>query len=134
MSRGIISKVIEEIGEAQAEVRAEEYTMVNVRPGEKVAAMLDLVAALSGKTASAVVAEELSSRLAAYAVSSSSHADAIMDAAQGVLEQDQMLQYGSALDILQKANVIEVESGFQKSLRRKLSFEKVIVKAHHSNE
>ena len=31
MSRGILSKVIEEIGETQAEIRAEDYTMVNVR-------------------------------------------------------------------------------------------------------
>lgn len=134
MSRGIISKVIEGIGEAQAEVRAEEYTMVNVRPGEKVAAMLDLVAALSGKTASAVVAEELSSRLAAYAVSSGDHADAIMDAAQEVLERDQMLQSGCALEILQKADVIEVESGFEKELRSKLFAEKISVKAHHSDD
>ena len=82
MSRGILSKVIEEIGETQAEIRAEDYTMVNVRPGEKVASMLDLVSALSGKTPSAVVAEELSSRLAAYAVSSATHAGAILDAAR----------------------------------------------------
>jgi len=120
MSRGIISKLIEDIGEAQAEVRAEEYTMVNVRPGEKVTAMLDLVAALSGKTASAVVAGELSSRLAAYAVSSSDHAEAIMDAAQEVLKQDQMFQPGCALEILKNENVIEVESGFQKKLRSEL--------------
>ena len=120
MSRGIISKVIEDIGEAQAEVRAEEYTMVNVRPGEKVATMLDLVAALSGKTASAIVAEELSSRLAAYAASSCDHAEAIMDAAEEVLKQDQMFQSGCALDILKEADVIELESGFQKELRSKL--------------
>ena len=64
MSRGILSKMIEEIGETQAEVRAEDYTMVNVRPGEKVASMLDLVSALSGKTPSAVVAEEIDKALA----------------------------------------------------------------------
>ena len=50
MSRGILSKMIEEIGESQAEIRAEDYTMVNVRPGEKVASMLDLLSGLSGKT------------------------------------------------------------------------------------
>jgi 3-phosphoglycerate kinase len=120
MSRGIISKVIDEIGETQAEVRAEEYTMVNVRPGGKVAAMLDLVAALSGKTASVVVAGDLSTRLAAYAYSSSAHADAIINAAQEVLEQDGVLQPGSALDILNKADVLEVESSFEKELCSKL--------------
>ena len=120
MSRGILSKMIEEIGETQAEIRAEEYTMVNARPGEKVASMLDLVAALSGKTPSAVVAEELSSRLAAYAASSATHAGAILDATEEALKQSQMLQSGCALDILQKAGVIELENGFQKKIKGRL--------------
>lgn len=122
MSRGILSKVIEEIGETQAEIRAEDYTMVNVRPGEKVASMLGLVSALSGKTPSAVVAEELSSRLAAYAVSSATHAGAILDAAEEALKQNQMLQPGCALDILQNADVFELENGFEKQIRDKLFF------------
>ncbi|MCR6499074.1 hypothetical protein MUO32_08530 [Shinella sp. CPCC 101442] len=120
MSRGILSKVIEDIGEAQAEIRAEDYTMVNVRPGEKVAVMLELIAVLSGKTASAVVAEELSSRLAAYAASSVAHVDAIMDATERALKQSQMLQPGSALAILQKGGVLEVEDGFHEKLRNKM--------------
>lgn len=120
MSRGILSKMIEEIGETQAEIRAEDYTMVNVRPGEKVASMLGLVSALSGKTPSAVVAEELSSRLAAYAVSSATHAGAILDAAEEALKQTQMLQPGCALDILQNADVFELENGFEKQIRDKL--------------
>ena len=94
--------------------------MVNVRPGEKVASMLGLVSALSGKTPSAVVAEELSSRLAAYAVSSATHAGAILDAAEEALKQNQMLQPGCALDILQNADVFELENGFEKQIRDKL--------------
>ena len=117
MSRGILSKVIEDIGDAQAEIRSEHYTMVNVRPGEKVAAMLDLVATLSGKTASALVADELSSRLAAYAVASVAHLAAMLDAAEKALKQNQMLQFGSALAILEEEGVLEVEDGFQRKLR-----------------
>lgn len=85
--------MIEEIGETQAEIRAEDYTMVNVPPGEKVALMLDLISTLSGKTPSALIAEELSSRLAAYAKSSATHAGAILDAAEEALKQNQMLQH-----------------------------------------
>lgn len=121
MSQGIISKLIEEIGEAQTEIRIEEYTMVNVRPGEKVSAMLELVAALSGKSASALVAEVLSSRLAEYAASSIDNVDAIMDAAEEVLKQAGMFQPGCALDHLEKADVLKVENGFQKQLRERLS-------------
>ena len=121
MSRGIISKLIEEIGEAQFEARAEEYTMVNVRPGEKVSAMLELVAALSGKSASAVVAEVLSSRLAEYAASSIDRIDAIMDAAEETLKQDGRFQPGCALENLEKANILKLENGFHKQLSERLS-------------
>lgn len=124
MSRGIISKVIEEIGEAQSEALAAEYAMINVRPGEKVSAMLDLVADLSGKSASAVVAEVLSSRLAEYATSSIDHIDAIMDAAEETLKQDGRFQTGCALDNLEKAGVLKVENGCQKQLRERLSLAK----------
>jgi ribosomal silencing factor RsfS len=121
MSQGIISKLIEEIGEAQTEARAEEYTMVNVRPGEKVSAMLELVAALSGKSASALVAEVLSSRLAEYAASSIDRVEAIMDAAEEALKQAGMFQPGCALDNLERADLLKVENGCQKQLRERLS-------------
>lgn len=116
MSLGIISKVIEEISEAQIYARAEHYTMVNVRPGEKVSAMLSLVAELSGKSATGLVAEVLSSRLAEYAVSSIEHVDAIMSAAEQVLKDDGMFQAGCAFDNLDKANILKVKNGFQKKI------------------
>ena len=38
MTSGILSKLLNEIGEAHSEARAENYTMVNVRPGDEVVA------------------------------------------------------------------------------------------------
>ncbi|WP_138738973.1 hypothetical protein [Pseudomonas sp. FSL W7-0098] len=113
MSIGILSTVIQAIGEAQIEARAEQHAMVNVRPGEKVSAMLDLVAELSGKSATGLVAEVLSARLQAYATSAFARADSIMDAAEQALKQDCMLQPGCALDLLAKANVITIKTGLQ---------------------
>ncbi|MDA7827941.1 hypothetical protein N9A67_06925 [Rhodobacteraceae bacterium] len=109
MSRGIISKVIDEIGEKQAEIRSEEYAMINVRPGEKVASMLDLIVSLSGKSASALISDEISSRLAEYATSSYDHIEPILDATQKVIEQDSWFQNGCALEILEKKGVLKTE-------------------------
>ena len=126
MSNGILSKLISEIGEAKAEARAESYTMVNVRPGEKVASMLDILSKLSGKSPSALVADEVSRRLAQFAASSMRNADAILDAAERALEQDNAygFQDGSALDFLEKAGILKIENPFQKQLRGMLKLTK----------
>ena len=44
------------------------YVMVNVRPGEKVAAMIDVLCRLSGMTPSALVSDEIPHRLVAEAL------------------------------------------------------------------
>lgn len=112
MSNGILSKLISEIGEANAEARSESYTMVNVRPGEKVSAMLDLLAKLSGKSPSALVSDELSRRLAILATSNPAYTDAILSAVEKSLEESGSygFQDGSALDYLEKAKIIEIEN------------------------
>ena len=111
MTNGILSKLINEIGEENAEVRAESYTMVNVRPGDKVAAMLDILTKLSGKSASVLVADEIARRLATYAASSARNAEAILDAVEKASQQDDTFHYqdGSALDLLQKAGILEID-------------------------
>ena len=119
MTNGILSKMINEIGEAQADARAESYSMVNVRPGDKVAAMLDLLSKLAGKSPSALITDEISRRLADYAASATINADAIMDAAEHALERENAygFQEGSALDYLQKAGILEIEDPIKKQMR-----------------
>lgn len=119
MTNGILSKLINEIGEAQADARAESYSMVNVRPGDKVAAMLDLLSKLAGKSPSALITDEISRRLADYAASATINADAIMDAAEHALERENAygFQEGSALDYLQKAGILEIEEPIKKQMR-----------------
>ena len=126
MTSGILSKLINEIGEAHAEARAESYAMVNVRPGEKVAVMLDILSKLSGKSPSALVADEISRRLADYAASSSANAEALLEAAENALEQSKSygFQEGSALDYLEKAKIIEVEDPIRSQLRSKIRLSK----------
>lgn len=119
MTNGILSKLINEIGEAQADARAESYSMVNVRPGDKVAAMLYLLSKLAGKSPSALITDEISRRLADYAASATINADAIMDAAEHALERENAygFQEGSALDYLQKAGILEIEDPIKKQMR-----------------
>jgi hypothetical protein len=126
MTNGILSKLINEIGERHAEARAENYTMVNVRPGEKVAVMLDILSKLSGKTPSALVTDEISLRLAQYAASSPDNAEAILDAAEKTLMQDGSygFQEGSAFDFLKKEGLVEIEDPIAKQLRNSLFGEK----------
>lgn len=126
MTNGILSKLINEIGEANAEARAESYTMVNVRPGDKVSAMLDLLTRLSGKSPSALVADEISHRLASLAASSEENAEAILNAVEKALEQEPLLgfQENSALDLLQKGGILEVEDPLSKQLHDKIFFSK----------
>ncbi|MGH7019452.1 MAG: hypothetical protein ACREEY_06220 [Brevundimonas sp.] len=111
MSQGILSKLIKEIGEADDESRAENYAMVNVRPGDKVASMLEIVSKLSGRSPSSLVTDQISLRLARYAASSSENADVILDAAEEALEGDRSrgFQAGSSLDMLERAGIIEVK-------------------------
>lgn len=123
MTSGILSKLINEIGEAHAEARAESYAMVNVRPGEKVAVMLDILSKLSGKSPSALVADEISRRLADYAAASSANAEAILEAVEKALEQGNGygFQEESALDYLEKAKIIEIEDPIRAQVRKRIS-------------
>lgn len=43
-----------------------------------------------------------------------------METAQYVLKQTSTFQSGCALDLLEKADVLKVENGFQKQLRERL--------------
>lgn len=128
MTNGILSKLIHEIGEAQADARAESYAMVNVRPGEKVAVMLDLLSKLSGKSPSALIADEISRRLAAYTASSPKHAEAILDAVEKAFEQGNAygFQEGSALEYLHKDGIVEIEDPIRKQLQNTLKFPKTM--------
>jgi hypothetical protein len=120
MSRGIMARVIEEIGAVEAEAQAERDAMVNVRPGEKVSAMLDLLAALSGRSASSLISQVLSLRLAQYATSSPENATPIALAAETSLKEDGWLQPGCALEMLKAGGIVETENPLGRQIRKDL--------------
>lgn len=109
MSGGIMSRVIEEAKRPSVEARTESYEMVNVRPGEKVSALLDLMSRLAGISPSAMMADRLSIALADYAASSAAHGPAILAAAAAALEDDGGFWDDCALGLLSKRGVIETK-------------------------
>lgn len=110
MTKGVLSTIIDGIGGADAEQRAESYVMVNVRPGEKVAVMLDLLSKLESKSPSALVTDRISHFLAEYAASSTANTEAVLNAAVTVLKQRDGygFQEGSALAHLQSEGIVAI--------------------------
>ena len=114
MNKSIISNALSSILEAEDEHRAESFSMINVRPGEKVAAMLDILTHLSKKTPSALIADALSRELANYACSSISHADAVLDAVEQALANQEVVNPECALGFLQEAKFLEIRNSLMK--------------------
>lgn len=119
MTEGILSRLIEEDLRKETEARSEEYMMVNVRPGEKVGALLELMSRMTGKTPSVLMAERLSEELAEHAQSSAAYGPAIFEAAAKALEQDGFWFEG-ALALLSERGVIGVVDNLAPARRRRL--------------
>ena len=109
MTQGPIARLTRDLSEASAAKRAETYATINVRPGEKVSAMLELLAELRRAPVATLVTEALSARLADYAVSDPSQAKAILDAVEACLAQDRHPSPGSALGILHEKGSLKIE-------------------------
>lgn len=114
MNTGIISKAIANIVEAQSEKKYEGFNMVNVRPGEKVSSMLDVISHLYQKSPSVVIADALSRKIAAHAASSQAYADAILDAAEQVVSEHGVLYKESALGILEEQGLLKVKNPYMR--------------------
>lgn len=115
MSNGILSRLVEDGKRSTNEARSESYVMINVRPGEKVGALLDLMARLTGKTPSVLMADKLSEALADLAQSSANYAPAILEAATQALKDNRHMSDG-ALSILVKKGVLEFDSPYSRKL------------------
>lgn len=110
MSHGPISKLVSSLDQTVSEARAENYAMINVRPGEKVSAMLDVLSGVMGSTPSALLTDALSERLAEYAVSSEKNVDAVLSAVEKTLTDIGHVQDNCALGKLMADGVIEIDA------------------------
>lgn len=109
MRRTMISRALEELDGASAGGRSEATVTINVRPGEKVASMLDVLAYLTQETPSAAVGEALSLHLAAYAAAHAENDEAILDAAGEILTKSGFIPEDCALGILKQRGILRVK-------------------------
>lgn len=122
---GMMKGLISSIETSEEELQAEDYVMVNVRPGEKISAMLDVFSHLFKKTPSAIIngGNTFSEHLAKYAASNPLHGDAVLEAVEKALEKGGSLPEGCALNLLErKYGILElnVNSAFSKHLKENL--------------
>lgn len=97
MSNGIISQLIENIEHENDEILVEQFTMISVRPSEKVLAMLDVMVELSGKNYSSEISKIISSQLLDEVHSSIEYAEPILNAAEQVFNAGDDSFYGSSV-------------------------------------
>ena len=97
MSNGIISQLIENIEHENDEILVEQFTMISVRPSEKVLAMLDVMAELSGKNYSSEISRIISSRLLGEVRSSIEYAEPIINAAEQIFNSGDDHFHGSSV-------------------------------------
>lgn len=112
MSAELFSKAISNVVETQAGKKPEGFVQVAVRPGEKVSAMLDVIAHLYKRSPSEFIADALSKKLADFALSTPSHADPIVDAVQASLSGETAINPSSALGILQERGIVHISNPF----------------------
>ena len=110
MSRNPIARLRQDLEETVSTRRAETYDMINVRPGSKIAAMIELLAELRGVPVSSLLTDDLSERLAVYALSDRRHAPAILDAAEAFITEHGAPSPDSALGRLVAQGLLEVET------------------------
>ncbi|WML92091.1 hypothetical protein RCF98_07040 [Thiothrix lacustris] len=110
MTNGIISSLIKDIEENNNEIRAEQYAMVNVRPNEKILAMIEVMMKISGKNYSSLFTEIISLELADIAASNIEYAEPILNAAEQVFNKEDhyFLQQDCALSILKDEGYIKI--------------------------
>lgn len=116
MSSGILSKAISNIVEAQTDKKSDEFVMVNVRPGEKISAMLDVISYLYGKSPSIVIADALSHKIATFATTSQDHSDAILEATAQAISEHGHPNSDSALGLLEKHGWLKIKTPFIRDL------------------
>lgn len=110
MSKNPIARLRQDLEETASTRRAETYEMINVRPGSKIAAMIELLAELRGVPISSMLTDDLSERLAIHAASDKRYAPAILDAAQAFIAEHGAPSPDSALGHLVARGLLKIET------------------------
>lgn len=99
MKQGIFGEALHNLAQMEVEGNADDFVIINMRPGVKTAAMLEVLSMIQKKSPAAIISDALSMHISHHAMSSSIYADAIIKAANKANESS-IHQKGSALSIL----------------------------------
>lgn len=110
MSRNTISRLRQDIEEKASARRTETYETINIRPGAKITAMIELLAELRGVPLSSMLTDDLSEKLAQYAASDPRHAPIILDVAEAFLTKHGQPSHDSALGQLVAQGLLDIKT------------------------
>lgn len=110
MSKNPIARLRQDLEDKASTRRAETYEMINIRPGSKIAAMIELLAELRGVPVSSMLTDDLSERLAQHAASDLGNASIVLDAATAYIREYGEPSQDSAFGRLVARNVLTVET------------------------
>jgi hypothetical protein len=110
MSKNPIARLRQELEETASMRRAETYDTINIRPGSKIAAMIELLAELRGVPVSSMLTDDLSERLAQHAASDHRHAQTILDAAVSFIGENGEPSSSSAFGHLISQGLLKIET------------------------
>lgn len=108
MSKNLITSLRQDL-EDKAHVRTEVFETINMRPGSKIAAMIELLAELRGVPVFSMLTDALSEKLAQHAASDLRHAPAILDAATAYIATHGDPSEHSALGLLLVHSILNIE-------------------------
>lgn len=111
MKNGVFAEALHNLEQAAIEVNTDDFVVINMRPGDKISAMLEILAMIQNKSPAAIIAEALSEHIAHHAMSSPIYANAIIKSANeaGICS----IRKGTALSILKDNGLLEEIDRFE---------------------
>lgn len=115
MKNGVFAEALHNLEQAAIEINTDDFVIVNMRPGDKISAMLEILAMIHKKSPTVIIAESLSQHIANHAMSSPIYADAISKSANR--EGRYRIGKGTALSILKENGLLEEIDRFESKLK-----------------
>lgn len=115
MKNGVFAEALHNLEQAAIEANTDDFVIINLRPGDKISAMLEILAMIQNKSPAAIIAEALSEHIAHHAMSSPIYANAIIKSANeaGIYS----IRKGTALSILKENGLLEEINHFEFKLK-----------------
>lgn len=114
MKNGVFAEALHNLEQAAIEANTDDFVIINMRPGDKISAMLEVLAMIQKKSPTAIIADALSQHIANHAISSSMYADAIIKSANKAGTYS--IGRGTALSILKEKGLLEEINHFKLNL------------------